>query len=301
MIPSRKRILAYGGAILLLLCPALLFLANSKKHGSERELSGLDTAVLRISAPLQSGVSWIINGLGGVWNGYVWLVDVEEENHELRAKNAKLQQELGQLRSRDAEISALEEMLTLKRDLRADTVGARVIAASLDERFRVLRLSVDRGDAALGQWLPVLSADGLVGRIHKVYGDYAEVLLLSDTKSAVDVVIDRTMGRGVLRGAASESLYRCTIDYLSQDEPVEVGDEVFTSGLGGDFPKGLLVGKIVSVEKAEYGLHQKVSVAPAVNFSALRTVQVLLAPPPPPDPDAGRAQVSPSASKVRPF
>ena len=88
MTPFRRRLLDYGLAAALLAAPILILQAGLKEPSN---LNGFDQAVLRISSPLQAAMSWVVEGIGGVWDRYVGLVDVEEENRELRATNARLQ------------------------------------------------------------------------------------------------------------------------------------------------------------------------------------------------------------------
>lgn len=285
-------------AAVLLALPAAVLHANLKEP---RELNGFDRAVLRVSSPLQSAVSWVIGGLGGLWQRYVWLVDVDEENRELREENRELRRELAELRQKTDDVEALEALVGLKRRTAAETLGARVVGASMNPYFRVVRLKVDRGEDEVATGMPVVNTSGLIGRIHHVYGDYADVLLVTDPQSSIDVVIPRTGGRGVLTGLAREDAYRAKIEYLEKERVVEVGDKVVTSGLGGAFPSGIEVGQITEVKTVEYGLYQEVEVVPAVDFSSLSSVLVMVAPPPPPDPNAGADTSSPDAHGVRPF
>jgi rod shape-determining protein MreC len=132
-----------------------------------------------------------------------------------------------------------------------------------------------------------------------VFGDYADVTLISDPSSKVEVVIPRTGGRGILTGQGRADSYACTIEWLERQGPgtsaadtrLQIGDEVVTSGLGASFPPGLVVGKVTSIGKDD-GMFQRVEVAPAVDVSRVRAVEVLLAPPPPPDPDAKQKRKS---------
>jgi rod shape-determining protein MreC len=156
--------------------------------------------------------------------------------------------------------------------------------------------------------MPVITGTGPVGRINKVFGDYADVTLISDASSSIEVVIPRTGGRGILTGLGKPDSYACTIGWLERnkalasptDAKVQVGDEIVTSGLGASFPPGLVVGKVSSVGKDD-GMFQNVEVEPAVDVSRVRAVEVLLAPPPPPDPDAKAKKKSEPAFGGRPL
>lgn len=299
-----RRLLDWGLAGLFLFLPALVLRASLR---SPNETGAVDQAVLRVSAPLQAGVSWIVEKLGGVWNGYIALVDVEDENRELRAENERLRKELAVMARKAFDIEALEDVAMLKRATPADTIGARVIAASLSPAFRVVRLRIDRGAAEVDPGMPVISSEGLIGRIQAVYGAHADVLLTTDPRSSVEVVVKRTGGLGILTGTGSGDRYACKIEWLvkstdpAADVTVKEGDEIYTSGLGGAFPAGLKVGTVRSVSTKDFTMFQEVEVAPAVSFSRLRAVLVLLAPPPPPDPDAKKKDRSKPAFDVRPY
>jgi rod shape-determining protein MreC len=281
----RRRLVDWSLAAMLVLLPALVLRA-SLTRGTP---TTLDSALLRITAPLEAGVAWVVEGIGGLWSRYVALVDVEGENRELRTDNEDLRKQLAAMSRRAYDASALEDLATVKHSTAADTLGARVIGAPLSPQFRVIRIRIDRGDKDVSPGMPVIVGTGPVGRIDRVYGNYADVTLVSDPSSSIEVVIPRTGGRGMLTGLGRPDSYACTIGWLEkQVDPkakVEVGDEVVTSGLGASFPPGLVVGKVSKVSRDD-GLFQSVEVEPAVDVSRVRAVEVLLAPPPPPDPDA---------------
>jgi rod shape-determining protein MreC len=300
----KRRLIDWGATLLLVLIPVLVLRASL--HRSEP--SGLDKALLRITAPLQAGVSWVVEGIGGLWGRYVAVVNVEDENRELREENERLRRELSTMTRRAYDIQALEDLAVVKRSTPADTLGARVIGAPMSPQFRVLRLRIDRGDKDVQIGMPVITGTGPVGRINKVFGDYADVTLISDPSSSVEVVIPRTGGRGILRGLGRADSYTCAIEWLERSKSlatpaearVQIGDEVVTSGLGASFPPGLVIGKVSSVGKDD-GMFQKVEVDPAVDVSRVRAVEVLLAPPPPPDPDAKTKKKSEPAFGGRPL
>ena len=285
MATFKRRLLDWSATIALIVIPGLVLRA-SLNRGTP---STVDQAFLRVTAPLQAGVSWVVEGIGGIWGRYVALIDIEEENRELRHENEKLRRELATVTRKAFDVAALEDLAVVKRRTPADTLGARVIGAPMTPQFRILRLRIDRGDKEVQPGMPVITGTGPVGRINKVFGDYADVTLISDPSSSVEVVIPRTGGRGILKGLGKNNSYACTIGWLERtaqaEARVQVGDEVVTSGLGASFPPGLVVGRVASVSRDD-GMFQRVEVEPAVDVSRVRAVEVLLAPPPPPDPDA---------------
>ncbi len=293
----RRRIVDWSLTGLLLLIPALVLRASL----SRGEPSAVDETVLRITAPLQTAVSWIAEGIGGVWGSYVALIDVESENRELREDNEKLRKELASMTRRAYDVQALEELALVKKRIAADTIGARVIGAPLTP-FRVVRLRIDRGANEIQPNMAVIAGTGPVGVIDKVFGDYADVVLVSDTRSKIDVVVKRTGRRGFLLGLGRDDSYACTITSLElasqTDQRAQVGDEIVTSGVGSIFPPGLVIGKITKLD-GDDGMFQKVEVEPSVDVSRVRAVMVLLAPPPPADPDAKTRKRSEAAFGAR--
>jgi len=295
---TRRRILDYVIAAVLLVVPVLFLSANLKNRA---RLSGVDRAVLAISAPLQRGVGWVVDGVGSLVARYVWLVDVEEENRELRSENQRLRDELAGVRREVDAARSLTGLLELRTTLGGPTVAARVVASSTTPYFRVTRVVLDRGAGEIAPGMPVIAPQGVVGRIQRVYGRYADVMLAVDPDAAIDVLVPRTQSRGVLRGLGGDNVYACRIEYLLRSEEVREDDLIVTSGLGGVFPKDIPVGRVRKIEKSEYGLYQEVEVAPTVDFAHLSAVLVLLSPPPPPDPSAGSKKNPEPAFGVVPY
>ena len=308
----RRRLVDWSLTGILILLPALVLRA-SLSRGTP---SALDQALLRLTAPLETGVSWVVEGIGATWSRYVAVVDVEAENRELRADNERLRRDLAAMTRKAYDVAALEDLAVVKKRTPADTLGARVIGAPLSPQFRVVRLKIDRGEREVAPDMPVITSEGPVGRVERVYGNYADVVLISDPGSRIDVVIRDPAqpaapingARGLLVGLGRADSYACKIGWLERqsrtgagaDAKVKVGDEVVTSGLGASFPAGLVVGKISKIV-GDDGMFQSVEVSPTVDVSRVRAVMVLLAPPPPPDPDAKARRRSEPAFGTRPL
>jgi rod shape-determining protein MreC len=293
----RRRTVDYLVAGLLLVIPVPFLMASFKDPG---KLNGFDRAVLKVSAPLQRAVGWVVDGLGNGWHHYVALVDIQKENDELRRENDRLHRALVEANRQAKEAADVAALAELHARVPAQSVGARVVATGLSPYFRVTRIVVDRGEGEVKAGMAVIAPDGVVGRIQRVYGAYADVILAVDPLSAIDVVLPRTASRGVLRGAGGDNAYSCKIAYLMRSEEVKPDDLVVTSGLGGVFPRDLAVGRVKRIAKAEYGMYQDVEVAPSVDFSHLSMALVLLAPPPPPDPAAKTKRTSEPAFGISP-
>jgi rod shape-determining protein MreC len=277
-MPLPRKIRELLLAALLLGLPLAFWQANVK---APHETNVVDRFFLRVSAPLQSAITWATDGVYRGWRRYIYLVAVEEENEQLRTEKNRLLHQLRMTKRKVRKVQRYEKLLAFRSARGIQTVGARVVARPTSPFVRGLRMRIDRGRELLRAGLPVLTADGLVGRTGRVFGDYADVILAVDPKSAVDVVVRRTGARGVLRGVAGTDRLHCRIDYLSRDEEVKVGDLVVTSGAAGVFPRDLPVARIARIAASAASLHKRVEATPAVEFSDVDEVLIVLAPPPP--------------------
>ncbi len=257
----------------LLAVPVLFLRANL---ASSDHLNMVDRAILRISAPLQAGLTALVGGVGHVWSKYIALVHVKEDNGRLADENARLRAELVAARNAAAREGELEKLLALRASVQFDTIAARVVAVETSAFFRVVRIKLDRGGDEVKPGMAVIASAGVVGRVQRVFGSWCDVLLAADPKSSIDVVVARTGGRGVVKGIAGNDRYRTRIEYLERKDEAAEGDLVVTSGLGGFFPRDLPVGKIVKVDKRGFGLYQDAEVQPVVEFGKLHDVLVVV-------------------------
>lgn len=285
-----KRLRDIVVAILLLLIPFFFLSANLKDPS---RVNPVDRFFLGLSAPIQWVGHEIADAVSSVLEEYVYLVDVGRDNDQLRRENARLRDDLRRLRAEAEENRRLRGLLGLRASVVADTIAAEVIARDISPVFRVTRIRLDRGERDLVRaGMPVVAAEGLVGHVRRAFGHYADVMLVVDRESAVDVVVRRTGARGMLRGTGESDRYLSHIQFLERDDDVRVGDEVYTSGLGQRFPAGILVGHVTDVTRRDYGLYQQAVVTPSVDFSDISDVIVLT--------NTSRANVEDRAATDRP-
>jgi rod shape-determining protein MreC len=267
---------------------ALLALRNSAHHPGE--LSTLDRGILTVIKPVQSLLTTVARSIGGFAGRYVDLVHVHAENEGLRSENGRLRADLMEARRAAQESTRFRRLLGLRDSVPAATLVGRVISIDASPYFRVARIELDRGEGQVRRGMPVITPDGVVGRINRVAGGSSDIQLAVDPRSAIDVILPRTGGRGILVGKSGENGYRCQIQYLVRGDEAREGDAVVTSGLG-EFPRDIPVGTISRVVKSAAGLFQEVEVTPNVDFARLSEVLVVVAPPPAPDPEAGSRRV----------
>jgi rod shape-determining protein MreC len=253
--------------VLLGLCLALIF-----SYGKKSEIGAAEAVVYRVFRPLEQGVSGVKNKLASLWNNYVYLVGVQQENRALKEELSRLRREKAELAAREAENIRVRKLLDIKTRLEHPSVVAQIIGEDASGWFRTF--FIDKGtDDGVFAGMPVTATEGLVGRISRSAANMAQVVLITDSALAVDCRVARTRDRGVLRGALEGG---CALRYLSPRAQAQEGDEVITSGLDGVFPSGLPIGKIHAIRMGEQGLFLEALVTPSVDFAALDQVLVIL-------------------------
>jgi rod shape-determining protein MreC len=228
--------------------------------------------VLEAAAPVEGAINAGVDGLNDAWKRYIFLIGLQEENRRLREKNDLLARDRILYREGYLEGLRLRKLLALKEQIRHETVAARVIDRDSGAIFKTLL--IDRGSAqGLRVGLPVVSDQGLVGRVVETTYHISRVLLIIDENSNIDALVQGSRAQAILQGAGAAG---CNLKYLPKTETVRVGDSVITSGLSGVFSKGLLIGTVRTVNKGESSLFQKIEVAPAVNFAKVEEILVIL-------------------------
>jgi rod shape-determining protein MreC len=224
--------------------------------------------VLEAASPPIRTINAAIDTIRGVWKHYIFLVGLEQENRMLKARVAELTRELNEYRERHLEGLRLGELLALKEALPGTAVAARVIDRENAYVFRTVLIGKGTSDG-LRVGLPVVSAEGVVGRIVDASWNVSRVLLITDYNSNISAFVQGNRIQGILQGGGSTG---CSLKYVERTEEVKAGETVVTSGLGGIFPKGLILGSVSRVDRRGSGLFLNIDVLPAVHFSRLEEV-----------------------------
>jgi rod shape-determining protein MreC len=228
--------------------------------------------VIEITAPFQKLIKQTTKSTEELWLNYFRLVDVHQENTQLKNEIHALKMANSRYRELLATQERLEELLQFKQTINRPVLAAQVIGRDPTGWFK--SVIIDKGKwAGLRLDMPVVNAFGVVGRVVSVSSNYAKVLLIIDQNSAVDCLVQRSRDRGMLKGLMSEI---CKLDYVAKSNDITVGDIVVTSGLGGVFPKGLPVGRILDVKEISGELFKDIKIRTAVDFSKLEEVLVIL-------------------------
>ena len=253
----------------LLLVPLALFLTKGRKG---REPMFLDRAVVGVTSPLAKAITWSVDGTASVWNGYVWLRGVKQENQVLREENVRLQADVHALEEVRLENERLRKLLSYAEATGGQPIAAKVIGVNPDPNN--LSLRIDRGEAdGLAQGMPVVTPEGIVGHVIRVLSHSADVLLLHDPHSKVGVLVQRTRVRAIAGVDGADRALK--LEFALRSESVDEGDLVVTSGTDGVFPPGLVVGRLTKVDRQGKGTFQSAEILPAVDATKLEEVLVL--------------------------
>lgn len=239
-------------------------------------LAPVQDLLLRGLAPVQGFISEATSRVAEV-------VNTARDLQTLRARNEALQREVDRLTIENVQLKEVEtENANLRRlldfaqrhpflEFRGAEVVARVIGRSPNNFAGYLLIDLGSEDG-IREGMPVVTERGLVGRISQVYSTTSRVLLLTDPSSAVNALIQTSRLVGLVEGQPGGELI---MSYIPQDAEVIPGEIVITSGLGGEFPRNLVIGQITNVYQRDYEMFQRAVVRPSVNFGRLEQVLVI--------------------------
>ncbi len=281
----------YKNPLVLVLLLALQFvvLAVQVRSSTDSRAHAVDQAGVRV---IRLGVATVVTppesvvhsgglSLRQIWGHYIGLVGLKQENDELKEQVERLQLEQAALAEDARQGQRLEELLAFKQNYIYSTVPAQVVGGSGTDRSRVLFL--DKGsEDGIAVEMPVITPDGIVGKIREVFPHSSQVLVISDPTSAFGALLEETRTRGVVKGNAAG---QPQIVNLMPDDRIKPGQKVVTSGGDQIFPRGLPVGEVQRIQTdPENEPMVDVVLKPAANLSRLEEVLVVTstAPRPPP-------------------
>jgi rod shape-determining protein MreC len=233
----------------------------------------LESVTFGIFSEVQRALSGGVSGIRHAWSGYLNLRDLRSENDELKRRLAAAQIAMQEQRALAGRARGYQKLLELREHLPLETTAAEIIGAAASPDFRTL--TIDKGTRdGLRPDMAIIAPDGVVGRLVVPSARSAKVQLLIDRNAAAGVIIERTRAQGVVVGGGDD---RLQMQYVSEASDVAVGDVVVTSGIDTIYPKGLVVGRVEVVEKNGPAF-KRIVVKPAVDFSRIEEVLVVLTP-----------------------
>ncbi|MGH7257849.1 MAG: rod shape-determining protein MreC, partial [Nitrospiraceae bacterium] len=230
--------------VLFALLLAALFLLPSQSQGILQFLGGPLGQVLSVPLEIFSSLD---RGMTEIWDGYVALRGIREENRQLRKELEFVQGQNNQLREAAVATQRLEAILDFKQKSVPDMVAAQVIGRDATNWYRGIILNKGEQDGVRAE-MGVVTPAGVVGRVVKATSSSSVVLLMTDPNNAIAALVQGTRDEGIVEGTRNG---RARMKYIPLLSTVHPGDHVITSGLTGSFPRGLAVGVMTHIEKEE--------------------------------------------------
>lgn len=230
----------------------------------------LAEGVAAVTAPVQAVFAQMHRAAAGLWTGYLEWKALRADAERLRAEVTALR--LRQLRQAEleAENRRLRALLAMRERLPTRTLGADVVAREWNGFTRGLTINRGRSDG-VERLAPVIVTRGVVGRVADLRRTSAVIQLVTDPASSVGAVVSRTRVQGLAEGVAGGGL---RLRLPAHEEGVAVGDAVYTSGMGGLFPKGVPLGRVTRIHPST-GLFRIADLEPAVDLATVEQVLVL--------------------------
>ena len=254
----------------------------SAQVNSRRGVPVLEAVTFGAFSEVQRVVASGASGVRRVWDGYIGLRRVKQENDALKRDLAAALVAAQEQRALADRARGLEQLLELRARTSLKTTAAEIIGAAATPDFRTV--TIDKGSRdGLRADMAVIAPMGVVGRVVVPSARSAKVQLLIDRNAAAGAIIERSRAQGVVVGGGDNQLQ---MEYVSEVFDIVAGDIVVTSGIDGIYPKGFVIGRVETVEKSG-GAYKRIVVRPAVSFSSLEEVLVVVSPGPGKEPAGG--------------
>jgi rod shape-determining protein MreC len=239
-------------------------------------LGGYLTPVIRVAvSPIVSIQTWVSTRFMALYGFLTIPTDVktlQSRNAELEDENSQLQTQIIELQQNLSEAQAINALVGFARQNPGNEyIAATVIGVDPSPFIKYVYINAG-SDVGLRHGMPVVTQEGLVGRIDAVIPGAARVQLITDPAFSVNIKLKSSGVSAVLTGSLTGDI---TLEMISRDTSVMVGDVVLTSGLGGTYPSNLFIGQVQSVQVTENALFSTVTVQPMVNFSDLSAILVI--------------------------
>ena len=253
-------------AFIILVVVGLVMLALGGYFGS------ITNSLGQVTVGAQSWISSRFLALSDFFTVPRDVASLRQRNIELEADVARLQTQIIELQQQVTQTEILSALVDFARANPENSYkAAAVIGRDPSPFLRYVIINVGSNEGIV-RGMPVVTQQGLVGRVEAVVSEAARVLLITDQSSAVNIRLKNSKSEAILAGSITGDL---TLGMISHDVTIAPNDVVLTSGLGGDYPPNILVGQIISISNLDYELFQTASVRPVVDFSRLEFILVI--------------------------
>ncbi len=225
-----------------------------------------------VVAPVQGGLFRGANSVSDFLSTIVRISQLARENEELKKERDRLLAEKVRLIELEKENEILREQLGFQQKAAFKLIPAEVIAKEPTNIQESIVINVGKNGGAI-EGMPVISSDMLVGKISEVNFTSSHVTLITNPNSIINVMLQESRANGLARGQLG---YGLVMESIPQDVKINVSDLVVTSGLGGNFPKGLLMGEVSEIISKQSEIFQSAILRPVLDFSKLELVFIIL-------------------------
>ncbi|RDB61276.1 rod shape-determining protein MreC [Gordonibacter sp. 28C] len=263
---SAKRVL-----LVVLLAASLALATLYAREGENGPLHTVQGAAAAVAAPFKFAGAAVDAGVSSAGEGVENLTADESTLSGLRESNEALRKRLAEADEYKLEAERLQELLDMKQTYDIDGVAARVVGKSIEAYNQTV--TIDAGtDDGVESGMTVMGSTGVVGQVKKADARTSEVRLLTDSQSGAAAIIQSNRGEGIVRGSLEGLLYLEDVDeaYMPQ-----VGDVIVTSGLGGSYVRGLIIGTVVRVDADKGNATGRIVVTPNDKAASLSEVIVV--------------------------
>jgi len=271
------------GWLILLVALSIVLITVWYRESDTGPLHRVRAGVQATSAPVSAAGEFVTRPVRGL---FAWAGDLgvsRSQLEQLREQNRTLRVRVAELEEARLENARLRALVDIPQARELKAVGAHVIGRPTNSWEGVI--TIDRGSTdGIRAGMPVVGPQGLLGQTVAVSPGSARVRLITDQRSGVAAMVQRTRAEGVVRGSIDGDM---SLDFVSVDRIVKKGDVVITSGMGGVYPKGLTIGEVIDVRRPANALYQEIDVEPAGSPARLEEVLVLVGEPPAVVPEGG--------------
>ncbi len=266
----RKKTGIVGIIITIIILILLVILSNM----NIQSMSHIENALASIVMPVQNGLTYLKNKISGNNTFFSDINNLKKENEELKEKNSELEKSLRELEIIKSENATLKEYVALSEQY-ADykTKPAYIINKDISNYSSIFVINIGKKDG-IEPGMTVISEKGLVGYVISVTERTAKVQTILDTSSTVSTVLASSRDAIICKGTLEDKTV-LKGSYIPTEANLVLGDKLETSGMGGIYPKGIVVGTIKSIENTKNVTDRYIVVTPAVDFKKVETVLVI--------------------------
>jgi len=265
-----KRLQIYLFIILLFSISLFLLLSNDRTKLDNNPFS---SAILELAAPVQNLTAKTFNFFRSIVDNYLLLINIRKENLLLKKRLKELTYENQRLKEMKYTNIRLKKMLDFKQNISFPLLPANVIG--MDSSPLGNSIFINKGTAqGVKVGMGVVAPEGVVGYVIRTSRNFSSVIFLTDRSSGVNGLVQRSRAKGVVKGTIAGNY--CEVKYLLKEVDVRKGDLMVTSGIGGKFPKGVVIGRVDKIENRPDTLFKMALLTPAVDFYKLEEVFVVL-------------------------